>query len=223
MSAAPRKGSNVAQIKMGIYVISEPFRDTGGFSKKSRIGERRAYSIHGRNTSTTEEARGFFHSILASGKIPGGKDKHRARQAVFVSPLNPFGKDPEEEKPHFDFTVPQKVPYETRWKHYQDAVCWVRLSKTKSFAIMANATIPGHCIDRVTAQNGDRVIVERLATPRPASEDTLKRNWAKAAAAARTAAAAAHFRHRRNETLETEGDLGKLGRSARRLETHHRN
>ena len=29
-------------------------------------------------------------------------------------------------------------------------------------------TIPGDCIDRVTAQNGDRVLFERLATPRPA-------------------------------------------------------
>ena len=55
----------------------------------------------------------------------------------------------------------------------------------------------------------------------------LSHNWSEelakpAAAAARTAAAAVHFQHRRNKTLETEGDLGKPGRSARRLETHHR-
>ena len=43
-----------------------------------------------------------------------------------------------------------------------------------------------------------------------------------AAAAAWAAAAAAHFTHRRTKSLETEGDLGKQGRSARRLETHHR-
>ena len=42
---------------------------------------------------------------------------------------------------------------------------------------MAYATIPGDCIDRVTAQNGDRVIIERLATQRPAPKVTLKRKW----------------------------------------------
>ena len=56
--------------------------------------------------------------------IPGGKEKDRVRQAVFLSPLNPFGKDPEEEKLRFDYTVPQKVPDETR-------VYWVRLSKAQ--------------------------------------------------------------------------------------------
>ena len=73
----------------------------------------------------------------------------------------------------FDYTIPQKVPYETRWKHNQDAVYWERLSKvqdqglhfwhTQSFSIMVYATIPRDCIDRVTAQNGDRILFERLA------------------------------------------------------------
>ena len=135
----------------------------------------------------------IFQSTLGSGIIPEGKEKDRARQAVFLTPLTPFGKDPKKNKP----SVPQKVPYETRWKYNQDAENWVRLSKAqdrglqfwqkKSIAIMAYATIPGDCIDRVIAQNGDRVIFERLATP-------LKRP----AAAARTAAAAARS-NRRNK------------------------
>ena len=64
---------------------------------------------------------------------------------------------------------------------------WIRLSRaqdqglrfwqTKSFAIITYATVPADCIDRVTSQNGDRVIFERLATPRPAPKVTLKSNW----------------------------------------------
>ena len=42
---------------------------------------------------------------------------------------------------------------------------------------MTYFTIRGDCIDRMTAQNGDRVLFERLATPRPAPKVTLKRNW----------------------------------------------
>ena len=57
-----------------------------------------------------------FQSVLGSGIIPGGKEKDRARQAVFPTPRILFEKDPEEEKPHFDYTVPQKIPCETRWK-----------------------------------------------------------------------------------------------------------
>ena len=45
--------------------------------------------------------------------------------------------------------------------------------KKKSIAIMTFFTIPGDCIDRVTAQNGDRVLFERLATPRPAPKVSL--------------------------------------------------
>ena len=41
----------------------------------------------------------IFQSILVSGIIPGGKEEDKARQAV--TPLNPFGRDPEEEKPNF--------------------------------------------------------------------------------------------------------------------------
>ena len=33
-----------------------------------------------------------------------------------------FGNDPDEEQPHDDYTVPQKVHYETDWKRNQDAV-----------------------------------------------------------------------------------------------------
>ena len=55
-----------------------------------------------------------FQSILESGIIPGGKENDRARQAVFFTPLNPFGNDLEEEEDHhFVYTLPQKIHYET--------------------------------------------------------------------------------------------------------------
>ena len=82
------------------------------------------------------------------------------------------------------------------WVHSsadQNAVYWVRLSKAqdqglefwqaKSFAIMTHATILGDCSDRVTS-HGDRVLFERLETPRLAPKVTLKKNWQKPAAAA---------------------------------------
>ena len=93
----------------------------------------------------------------------------------------------EEEAPHDDYTVPRKAPYVTSWKRNQDAVHWVRLQRpqdqglefwqTKSCAIMTYTTIPGVCIDRVTTQNGERVIFERLETPRLAPKVTLRKNW----------------------------------------------
>ena len=66
----------------------------------------------------------------------GRKENDRARQAVFLTPLNPLGNDPEEEKPHF----------ETRWKRNQDAVYWVRLSNAQyqRFLFLANEVICNH-------------------------------------------------------------------------------
>ena len=40
--------------------------------------------------------------------------KDNDRQAVFPTPTIPFGNDPEEDEPHDDFTVPQKVPHVTQ-------------------------------------------------------------------------------------------------------------
>ena len=42
---------------------------------------------------------------------------------------------------------------------------------------MTYATIPGDCIDFLTSRNGERVDFERLETPRPAPEVTLKKKW----------------------------------------------
>ena len=67
---------------------------------------------------------GTHNLFLGSGLIPGGKENDKARQAVFFTPLDPFGNDPHEEKPHDEYTVPQKEHYKTHWKHNQDAENW---------------------------------------------------------------------------------------------------
>ena len=107
-------------------------------------------------------------SILGSGLIPVEK----ARQAVFFTPLNPFGYNPYEEELHDDYAVPQKVHYHSQWKRNQDAAYWINLSKaqdlglqfwqTKSFAIITHNSVPGDCIFRVISEKGDRVLFERL-------------------------------------------------------------
>ena len=66
-----------------------------------------------------------------------------------------------------NYTVPQKVHNTTHWKHNQDAVHWIKLSRaqdqgvqfwqTKSFAIITHDIVPGDCIYEVISQNGDRV------------------------------------------------------------------
>ena len=90
-----------------------------------------------------------------------------------------FGNDPDEEKPHNDFSVPQKVHYKAYWKHNEDAVYWIRLSRAPN-EVICNHHLrhsAGDSIDRVISQNGDRVIFERLTTPRPAPKVTLKSDW----------------------------------------------
>ena len=75
---------------------------------------------------------------LTKGLIPGGKDSHKRRQAIFFTPLNPVGGDPEEEEPPDDYTVPQKVHYHSHWKRNPNAVykiqdCnWGKQSHTRS-------------------------------------------------------------------------------------------
>ena len=53
--------------------------------------------------------------ILGSGLILGGKENDKSRQAVFFTPLDPSGNNPDEDKPHDVYTVPLKVHYKTCW------------------------------------------------------------------------------------------------------------
>ena len=75
----------------------------------------------------------------------------------------------------------------SHWKRNQDAVYWIKLSRaqdqglqfwqTKSLAVIVNDPVPADCIYRVISQKGDRILFERLSTPRPAPKVTLKAHW----------------------------------------------
>ena len=82
---------------------------------------------------------------------------------------------------------PKKCSYYSNWKHDQDVVYWVKLSRvqdqglrfwqTKSHAIIVHNPLPPDCIFKVTAKNGERTLFERLSTPRPAAKITLRSTW----------------------------------------------
>ena len=124
---------------------------------------------------------------MENGLIAGGKQSKEGRQTIFFTPLNPFGVNPDEEAPSDDFTIPRKVQYHSNWKHDQDAVNWVKLSRaqdqglrfwqTKSRAIIVRNPMPADCIYRVISQNGGRTLSARLSTPRLAPKVTLRSNW----------------------------------------------
>ena len=53
----------------------------------------------------------------------------------------------------------------------------MQLWQTTSHAIFVHSVVPADCIYRVISQTGDRIVFERLSTPRPAPKVTLKSNW----------------------------------------------
>ena len=115
LKAVQRKKSNTAKTKMDPDVIYERFRDTlVVFQSNQKL---MGYLFIPRGWKKYICHKGIswnYQSILGHGLIPGGKEKDKYRQAVFLTPTNPFGHDPEEEIATNDFTVPQRVPYITR-------------------------------------------------------------------------------------------------------------
>ena len=79
-------------------------------------------------------------------------------------------------------------------KHNQDAVCWIKLSRTqdqglqfwqtKSFALITYATVPGDCIDRVISQNGRSSIIREAGNTKASAQGYAQKQLACAAAAA---------------------------------------
>ena len=116
-------------------------------------------------------------SILENGLLPGGHGCDKGRQIVFFTPLNFFFEESRD-----DYIVPQKVHYHSHWKRSQDAVHWIKLSRAQDQGLQvwqtkSHAIIGADCICKVISQNGDRILFERLSTPRPAPKVTLKSNW----------------------------------------------
>ena len=99
------------------------------YSTKTRIDEIHTFRTIGKSTFVTEEVYRFF-SLFWEWNNSGRKGEGQSSTGS-LTPLNPFGKEPEEEKPQSDYRVLQKAPYETRWKRNQDAVYWVLLEKRR--------------------------------------------------------------------------------------------
>ena len=70
-------------------------------------------------------------SIFGKWTNSGKKRERQSSTNSLFSSMNPFGIDPDEEKPNVDHTVSQKVHHQTHWKHTQDAVYWIKLSMTQ--------------------------------------------------------------------------------------------
>ena len=127
-----------------------------------------------------------INSIHEKGLIAGEEQSKEARQTIFFTRLNPFGENPDEEAPSDGFTILRKVHHHSNWKHDQDAVCWVNLSraqdqglrfwKKKSSAIIVHNPVSAACISGVISQIGDPTLSERLSTPRPVPKVTLGSN-----------------------------------------------
>ena len=73
-------------------------------------------------------------SILQSGLVAGARESREGRQTIFFTPLNPFGDNPDEEKPSDDLSIPRKVHYHSEWKNSQDAVSWINLARATILA-----------------------------------------------------------------------------------------
>ena len=71
-------------------------------------------------------------SIFDHGLIAGGQETNEGRRTIFFTPLNPFGKDEQEEAVHGDLSVQRKLDYSSNWKHDQDAVQEVKFDQEAS-------------------------------------------------------------------------------------------
>ena len=120
-----------------------------------------------------------FSIHFGSGLISGEKENDKARQAVFFTPLGPFGNDPDEEEPHdgsvnpacvmnaFRYSVPDgrvvelNVPTLADWtQQHPDGLVGTRVS-------LATPAAAARCADREDSGQGATV-------PGSTQEMTLK-------------------------------------------------
>ena len=66
-----------------------------------------------------------IQSIPENGLIPGGHGGDKGGQTIFITPLNPFGEDYDEEESREDDSIPHEVHYHSSWKRNQDADLWI--------------------------------------------------------------------------------------------------
>ena len=88
-------------------------------------------------------------------------EKAKKEETIFVTPLNSFGDNPDEE-PSDDLSKPRKAHYHSKWKPRQDAVCCINLARAqdkgpqfwqpRSHATIVYSFVPAHCIYKVISQ-----------------------------------------------------------------------
>ena len=117
------------------------------------------------------------YSIEDAGLVAGGKESKEGRQAIFLTPLDPYHSDASEAAISMDLSKPRKVHYQTHWKPEQDAVYWVNLSmaqdcglkfwQTQSHAIIVYHSLPKERVEKVVTEQGGRQLFSRQLTFRP--------------------------------------------------------
>ena len=127
------------------------------------------------------------NSIHATGLVAGGRESKEGRQTFLFKHLNPFGENRDEEEPDGDLSKPKEVHSHSNRRHNQDTVYCVKLSRaqdqgvqfwqTRSNAIIEDDLVPANYIYKAISQNGDRILLERLSTPRPPLRVTLEDEW----------------------------------------------
>ena len=80
-----------------------------------------------------------------------------------------------------------KVHYHSHWRNDQNAVYWVKLPKAQDLGLqigkqtqtlfIVHQSVPNLCIERVVSDNGDRILSQRILTPRPEPKVTLRNTW----------------------------------------------
>ena len=196
MKAAVREELNTFWKTRNPCVVYEQFQDTlGGITIRPEMVE---YALipYNRKDKIFHEGSSWDSRILGSGLIPGGKVNDEARQAVFFTSLNPFGNNPDEERPHGDHTVLQKYITKLTGNTIKMQCIGIKLSRaqdqglpvwqTESFAIITHDIVPGGDIHRVIIREAHNT----KASTQGYAEEQLT-------CAAAVAAAAAHSQGRR--------------------------
>ena len=169
----------------------------------------------GKGTFSTEDFHGTFSLYIGKRTDPGEKEKDKARQAVLLTPTNPFGNDPEEEEPHDDFHSSTE----------STSCCCLETWPRRSFlhtVIKSAGSRIGILENEIICIYDIRYNTWRLYWSCDLSK-RRKRKFRKAwysktntqgnveKEMEKPAAAAFHCKHRRTQPLETGGRKGRIG------------
>ena len=110
-----------------------------------------------------------MHSIIHSDCRR--KRDTKGRQTVFFTAFS-LMTDFEEEKYH-DVTKPRKVQCKTKWKVFQDAVCWINLRnhqdkglafwQTRSNATVLHDSMPADCVERLVNTKTEETLYQKVS------------------------------------------------------------